>query len=496
MLLQGIAGLGWGEVFHLDAAGLDGSVASKREKLQALFRNARAHSPSLILIDHLEALVPKGNRHDVDNSLAFVLRCQLMAVTQMTSDARVMVLSATNRPYELDSSLLNRSCFQFKIEFPAADVKERTEILKGFRGLPADAKDLLLEELSERTQGFTGDDLCELVEAAEWESWEHQPGKVGDQMAKRNDGEGDSTAKPPDAYTLTREGIDKALLQFKPSAMRGIFLEVPKVRWTEIGGQEHVKEALRKTSEWQLKDAAEKKRLGVLPRKGLLLYGPPGCSKTMAAKAFATESGLNFLAVKGAELLNMYVGESERALREVFYRARAASPSILFFDEIDAIGKSQDRDQTAGINMLTTLLNEMDGIEPLRGVTILAATNRPELLDEALLRPGRLDKILYVGPPDLQARCEILRIQTAERDVARDDFDLDFLAQEMDGYTGAEMVSICAEAADRASVESTTSGLKEKIRQAHFVWAMTQVPRGISPAFCAKYERWMAKRLS
>ena len=260
MLLEGIAGLGWGEVFRLDAAGLDGSLTNKREKLQTLFRDARAHSPSLILIDHLEALAPKGNRHDGDNSLAAALRCQLMAVTQMTSDARVIVLSATNRPYEIDSSLLKRSCFQFKIDFPVAGVKGRTEILKEYCGLPADAKDLLLEELGERTHGFTGDDLCELVEAAEGESWKQQLGNVRDQVAKKKDADGDSTAKRLDGTEITREGIeitregvDKALLQFKPSVMRDIFLEVPKVRWTEIGGQQHVKQAFRETFEWQLK---------------------------------------------------------------------------------------------------------------------------------------------------------------------------------------------------------------------------------------------------
>ena len=236
------------------------------------------------------------------------------------------------------------------------------------------------------------------------------------------------------------------------------------------------------------------KRLGIPPKKGLLLHGPPGCSKTMAAKAFATESGLNFLAVKGPELLNMYVGESERALREVFYRAKAASPSIIFFDEFEAIAKSRDGHEAAGLNMVTTLLNELDGIEPLRGVTVLAATNTPELIDSAVLRPGRFDKLLYVGPPDLQARCEILRIQTAERDVARDEIDLEFLAQEMDGYTGAEVVTICAKAAGQALVESKMSGVKEKIRQAHFIWAMTQVHRETTPGMCAKYEQWVPGR--
>ncbi len=236
------------------------------------------------------------------------------------------------------------------------------------------------------------------------------------------------------------------------------------------------------------------KRLGIQPRKGLLLYGPPGCSKTLTARAFATESGLNFIAVKGAEILNMYVGESERILREIFVKARAASPSIIFFDEIDAIAGHRES-QAGGLNVVTTLLNEMDGIEALHGVTILAATNNPEALDRALLRPGRIDAILYVGPPDLDARQQILRIRTAEMDVA-DDVRLDELAQAMDGYTGAEMVSICEKAGEQAFEESELSGQEEPIRHRHFQWAITQVDRHVSPALRLQYEQWTVGGIS
>ena len=232
------------------------------------------------------------------------------------------------------------------------------------------------------------------------------------------------------------------------------------------------------------------RRLGIQPKKGLLLYGPPGCSKTLTAKALATESGLNFIAVKGAELLNMYVGESERALREVFSKARAANPSIIFFDEIDAIASSRNgSNQTGGLNVLTTLLNEMDGIEPLRGVTVLAATNKPEVLDLALLRPGRLDTILYVGLPDLEARREILQIKTCEMDVA-EDVRIDDLAEEMDGYTGAEIVSICDTAGYRAFRECETNGREEQITAKNFHDALSTVERQITPALRTAYEQW------
>ena len=236
-------------------------------------------------------------------------------------------------------------------------------------------------------------------------------------------------------------------------------------------------------------------RLGIQPRKGLLLYGPPGCSKTLTAKALATESGLNFIAVKGAEILNMYVGESERTVRDIFAKARAVSPSIIFFDEIDAIASVRDSQQTGSLNVLTTLLNEMDGIESLRDVTVLAATNKPEVLDLALMRPGRLDTILYVGPPDLEARQEILRIRTARMDIAKD-VQFDHLAEAMEGYTGAEVVSICNMAGYHAFADSEATGREEVISRIHFQQAMTKVNRQVSAELRMRYENWSVGGIS
>lgn len=231
-------------------------------------------------------------------------------------------------------------------------------------------------------------------------------------------------------------------------------------------------------------------RLGIEPKKGLLLYGPPGCSKTLAAKAVATEAGLNFIAVKGAELLSMYVGESERAVREVFRKARAASPSIIFFDEIDAIGASRELPgQHGGVNVLTTLLNELDGIEVLKGVFVLAATNKPEVLDPALMRPGRLDTILYVGPPDLEARKEIIQIRIAKMDVAND-MDAKWLADQTDGYSGAELVSICQGAGYAALEEQESTGARMQVCKRHFVLAFGKTQRQITREMTARYERW------
>ena len=232
------------------------------------------------------------------------------------------------------------------------------------------------------------------------------------------------------------------------------------------------------------------KRVGASAKKGLLLYGPPGCSKTLSAQAMATEVGFNFFAVKGAELLNMYVGESERAVREIFARARAASPSIIFFDEIESIGSKRERgSRNSGINVLTTLLNEMDGIETLKGVTVLAATNQPQALDLALLRPGRFDKMLYQAPPDLAGREEILRVRERRMDLA-DDVDIKELAMLTEGYSGAELVGICQAACDEVIEKCERTGLELQVHMEDFLAAIKLVKKQITPELIEGYERW------
>lgn len=231
-------------------------------------------------------------------------------------------------------------------------------------------------------------------------------------------------------------------------------------------------------------------RLGIEPRKGLVLYGPPGCSKTLVAKAVATEADLNFIAVKGAEMLSMYVGESERAIREVFHKARAASPSIIFFDEIDAMGASRGGPgQQGGLNVVTTLLNELDGIELLKGVFVLAATNKPENLDPALLRPGRLDSLLYIGLPDFEARLEIVKIRLRKVAV-EDDVDLNALGEATEGYSGAEIVSICQRAGLAALEDRIEFQNEQNVGQKHFDIALKDVQRRVTSDMLEKYKLW------
>lgn len=232
------------------------------------------------------------------------------------------------------------------------------------------------------------------------------------------------------------------------------------------------------------------KELGLKAKKGLLLYGPPGCSKTMTARATATESGLNFIAVRGAELLNKYVGETERAVREVFARARAASPSIIFFDEIDAVGAARGKSQQGGVHTVTTLLNEIDGFEALNGVFILAATNKPEILDPALIRAGRLSETLYVGLPDLEARRDILQMQTQTLVTLSDDVDVMALSKMTEGFTGAEIVKICEQASYMAFEEQIQSKEKRRISQKHLSTALSTLKRSVTPEMVRKYGYW------
>ena len=231
------------------------------------------------------------------------------------------------------------------------------------------------------------------------------------------------------------------------------------------------------------------RRLNVHSKKGILLYGPPGCSKTLTVKALATEAGLNFLAVKGAEILSMYVGESEKALREIFRKARSARPSIIFFDEIDAIASKRSSTSQGGVNVLTTLLNEMDGIEELKNVLVIAATNKPDVIDPALMRPGRLDNILYIGPPDFEARKEILNIWFC-KSIVHPEVDLECLASATCGYSGAELVSICETAGDAALDEEEETGEEQYVRWKHFQYALGQVKRQITDAVILAYEHW------
>ncbi|TDH07357.1 hypothetical protein EPR50_G00105100 [Perca flavescens] len=286
--------------------------------------------------------------------------------------------------------------------------------------------------------------------------------------------------------TVTRQDLQWAMSVVKPSAMREVAIDVPKVRWSDVGGMEEVKLKLKQAVEWPLRHPEAFIRMGIQPPKGVLLYGPPGCSKTMIAKALANESGLNFLAIKGPELLSKYVGESERAVREVFRKARAVAPSIVFFDEIDALASergSSSGSSGVGDRVLAQLLTEMDGIEQLRDVTVLAATNRPDMIDKALMRPGRLDRIVYVPLPDAPTRQEIFSLQFRNMPVAQN-VCLNDLVTQTNKYSGAEITAVCREAALLALQEDIKA---QHVEARHFESALNTVKPRIPDSLIQSY---------
>ncbi|KAH0566285.1 hypothetical protein GP486_000310 [Trichoglossum hirsutum] len=501
LLLSEIASTGWGNVFTLDTSVIGRFVGESEAAVRRVFSDAKNQQPSIIIIDELDSFAPKRSRISEAGELKIVstLVAELNSLNKASGGAsisRVLVIGATSRPNDIDESLRRPGRFEYEIEISIPDADARTQILKSLLDIPVDTRDELLEKLGERTHGFVGADLQAILKKAIINALfrleDPQIGTNVEESITNVNCRNEASFHPVKAkivHKLTQDDIDAAFLEVRPTVMREVYLEPPKIRWTDIGGQAEVKQSLREAVEWPLKHPDIMAELGITATKGLLLYGPPGCSKTLTAQALATESGLNFIAVKGAEILNMYVGESERAVREVFRKARIASPSIVFFDEIDAIGSTREGKQNSGVNVLTTLLNEMDGIEMLRGVIVLAATNKPELLDPALMRPGRLDTILYVGPPDRVAREDILRIKMNKMKIAGD-VDTKELAEWMEGYSGAEIVSICDKAGHGAMKDCLRDGKISPIAKSHFEFALARVERQITPTVRLRYEQW------
>ncbi|KAI9820342.1 MAG: AAA+-type ATPase [Pycnora praestabilis] len=490
LLLKKLAAAPWRKVFTIDASD---SAATVRK----VFAEALKHQRSVIIIDEIDVIAAK--RSSSEGVVAANLASYLKAELDKLGDCKVFVIAATRRPTEIHESLRTPGRLEYEIEIPIPDAKARVEIIKVLLGLKANDQSKLLEDLGERTHGYVGSDLGMLIRLAEESASARyrikhlSEGYYGSQVngvRKEEEVQVNNNGSNPDrALSFTQEDIDTVLPKVRPTAMREVFLETPKVRWSDIGGQEEVKQSLRELVEWPFKDPETMEYLDITPKKGILLYGPPGCSKTLIAKAVATEAGLNFLAVKGAELINMYVGESERAVREVFRKARAASPSVIFFDEIDSIAMSREAGgQSSGLNVLTTLLNEMDGIESLKGVLVLAATNKPELLDPALMRPGRLDTKLYLGPPDFSARQEILRIALRKTHVGND-VDISDLAEKTKDYTGAEIVHICDNARYAAWGETMKYG-RVPLCKRHLDNALMKVVRQNTPDMLKRYEQW------
>ena len=420
-------------------------------RLREIFQQAQQNSPSIIFIDELDAIAPK--REEVTGEVERRVVAQLLALMDgLSGRGNVIVIGATNRPGALDPAIRRPGRFDREIEIGVPDKQARYEILQiHTRGMPL-AEDVDLKKLTAITHGYTGADLAALARETAMKSLRRYLPEIN--LEEEN--------IPPavlEKMDVRMEDFLNAYKEVTPTAMREVYIETPSVKWDEIGGLEEIKQELIEAVEWPLKNPEVFSRLGIKPPKGILLYGPPGCGKTLLARAVATESEANFITIKGPEVFSKWVGESEKAIREVFRKARTASPSVVFFDEFDALVRRRGMgfgDSGVTERVISQLLTEMDGILTLEDVVIIAATNRPDIIDPAVLRPGRFDRLIYVPEPDEKARLEIFKLYTKDMPLETD-VNLDVLTKMTKGYSGADIQALCREAALNALRKSIDS---------------------------------------
>ncbi|KAH1131961.1 hypothetical protein J1N35_003339 [Gossypium stocksii] len=419
-----------------------------REAFSEASSHASSGKPSVIFIDEIDALCPRrDSRREQDVRLASQLLTLMDSnKPSATSVPRVVVVASTNRLDAIDPALRRSGRFDDEVEVTTPNEEERFQILKLYtKKVPLDPS-VDLQVVAASCNGYVGADLEALCREATMSA------------VKRSTDEGEV----PSVVSLTMDDWKLAKSVVGPSITRGVTVDIPKVSWDDIGGLKDLKKKLQQAVEWPIKHSAAFARLGISPMRGVLLHGPPGCSKTTLAKAAAHAAQASFFSLSGAELYSMYVGEGEALLRNTFRRARLAAPSIIFFDEADVVaakrGGSSRNSTTVGERLLSTLLTEIDGLEQAKGILVLAATNRPHAIDPALMRPGRFDLVLYVPPPDMEARYEILRVHTRNMKIG-DDVDLRRIAEDTELFTGAELEGLCREAGIVALRENISATL-------------------------------------
>ncbi|MDB5718571.1 MAG: ATPase, partial [Sphingomonas bacterium] len=485
-LARAVANESHAEFFHIAGPEIMGSAYGESEKrLREIFEQANKAAPSIIFIDEIDSIAPK--RGQVTGEAEKRLVAQLLTLMDgLESRANLVVIAATNRPEALDEALRRPGRFDREIVVGVPDERGRREILGiHTRGMPlGDQVDL--DELARTTYGFVGADLAALTREAAIEA-------VRRIMPKLDLEERTIPPEVLDELSVTREDFLSAIKRVQPSAMREVMVQAPNVGWADIGGLDDARERLREGVELPLKDPDAFRRLGIRPAKGFLLYGPPGTGKTLLAKAVAREAEANFIATKSSDLLSKWYGESEQQIARLFSRARQVAPCVIFFDELDSLVPARGGglgEPAVTERVVNTILAEMDGLEELQSVVVIGATNRPNLIDPALLRPGRFDELVYVSVPDRGGRRRILSIHTGKMPLA-ENVDLDDLAARTDRFTGADLEDLVRRAglfALRQSLGAT------EVTMAHFDAALKETRASVTPEMEREYEQ-MAARL-
>ena len=481
LLARAVANESAAKFFHIGGPEIMGSAYGESERrLREIFEQAAQSAPSIIFIDEIDSIAPK--RSQVTGEAEKRLVAQLLTLLDgMEPRQNTVVIAATNRPEAIDEALRRPGRFDREIVVGVPDEPGRREILGiHTRGMPL-APDVNLDDLSRRTYGFVGADLAALTREAALEA-------VRRIMPKINLAEAAIPTEILDALSVELRDFDNALKRVQPSAMREVMVEAPTIGWDDIGGLDQASDRLKEGVELPLKHPEAFRRLGIRPAKGFLLYGPPGTGKTLLAKAAARESQANFIATKSSDLLSKWYGESEQQIARLFNRARQVAPTIIFIDELDSLvparGGGLGEPQVTE-RVVNTILAEMDGLEELQNVVVIGATNRPTLIDPALLRPGRFDELIYVGPPDTAGRRRILAIHTRRMPLA-DDVDLEKIAQRTDRFTGADLEDLVR----RAGLTALRAGLDAgKVTMADFEAALAETRASVTPEMLEEYER-------
>ena len=440
-------------------------------RLRDIFKEAKDNSPSIIFIDEIDAIAPK--REEVYGDVEKRVVAQLLALMDgLTERGNVIVLGATNRPESVDPALRRPGRFDREVEISVPNDDGRLEILQiHTRGMPL-AKGIDLKELASELHGYTGADIKSLCRETAMKAIRRYLPEI-DLESERI----------PSEVLLTMEikliDFYDAMHEVVPTAMRAFYVERPKVWWQDVGGLDEIKKTLNDNLILAMHDPAKFNKMGIKPPKGALIYGPPGCGKTLLARALATESGANMILVKGPEILSKWVGESEKAIREIFRKAKASSPCVVIFDELDSLARYKSNEEGAGETILSQLLTEMEEGVSSR-VVVIGITNRPDLLDKSLLRAGRLDLVLFVNPPDEKGRLEIIKILTTKMPLDSD-VKLQEIAVSTQNYTGADLASLCREAAVSAMQNNSN-----KISSSDFAAGLKKV----RPSITKDVDQW------